>query len=179
MRRKDGTGTFFINCCARKKSGTDRLARAITAMGCLTNQMHVSPKTLFQDESIFGQPRFGLVPSLLPGVKTTVSKNNVFKETVVFICKSNACFPKTLFQDESIFGHPRLGFTPSLLLGLNYSSLPQHFLYFLPLPQGHGSFLPTFLPLRTVLLAVSVPSPEVWVGCATCSRFRAASTGLG
>ena len=26
----------------------------------------------------------------------------------------------------------------------NYSSLPQHFLYFLPLPQGQGSFLPTF-----------------------------------
>lgn len=42
-----------------------------------------------------------------------------------------------------------------------YSSLPQHFLYFLPLPQGHGSFLPIFLPFLTVLLAVSVPSDEV------------------
>jgi hypothetical protein len=25
-----------------------------------------------------------------------------------------------------------------------YSLTPQHFLYFFPLPQGHGSFLPTF-----------------------------------
>ena len=28
-----------------------------------------------------------------------------------------------------------------------YSSFPQQFLYFLPLPQGQGSFLPTFSPL--------------------------------
>lgn len=28
--------------------------------------------------------------------------------------------------------------------------LPQHCLYFLPLPHGHGSFLPTFLSLITV-----------------------------
>ena len=27
---------------------------------------------------------------------------------------------------------------------------PQHFLYFLPLPQGQGSFLPIFGPLITV-----------------------------
>ena len=27
-----------------------------------------------------------------------------------------------------------------------YSPLPQHFLYFFPLPQGHGSFRPTFFP---------------------------------
>ena len=27
-----------------------------------------------------------------------------------------------------------------------YSSLPQQFLYFLPLPQGQGSFLPIFSP---------------------------------
>ena len=28
--------------------------------------------------------------------------------------------------------------------------LPQQYLYFFPLPQGHGSFLPTFLPITTV-----------------------------
>ena len=28
--------------------------------------------------------------------------------------------------------------------------LPQHFLYFFPLPHGQGSFLPTFFSLRTV-----------------------------
>ena len=27
---------------------------------------------------------------------------------------------------------------------------PQHFLYFFPLPHGHGSFRPTFFPFRTV-----------------------------
>ena len=27
-----------------------------------------------------------------------------------------------------------------------YSFLPQQFLYFLPLPHGHGSLRPTFLP---------------------------------
>lgn len=29
--------------------------------------------------------------------------------------------------------------------------LPQHCLYFLPLPQGHGSLRPTFGPVRTGL----------------------------
>lgn len=31
-----------------------------------------------------------------------------------------------------------------------YWFLPQHFLYFLPLPHGHGSFLPTFFSLTIV-----------------------------
>jgi hypothetical protein len=30
---------------------------------------------------------------------------------------------------------------------------PQHFLYFLPLPQGHGSFRPTFLSGESVSAA--------------------------
>jgi len=32
--------------------------------------------------------------------------------------------------------------------------LPQQFLYFLPLPQGHGSFLPTFGPSFTTVLFI-------------------------
>ena len=32
--------------------------------------------------------------------------------------------------------------------------LPQQFLYFLPLPQGHGSFLPTFGSLLTTVLFI-------------------------
>lgn len=31
-----------------------------------------------------------------------------------------------------------------------YAFFPQHFLYFLPLPHGHGSFLPIFFSLRIV-----------------------------
>lgn len=30
----------------------------------------------------------------------------------------------------------------------NTDDAPQHFLNFLPLPQGHGSLRPTFLPIR-------------------------------
>ena len=50
------------------------------------------------------------------------------------------------------------------------SYFPQQCLYFLPLPQGQGSFLPTLTPLRTGR-RWSVPSPEVPVSLATCSRF--------
>ena len=38
----------------------------------------------------------------------------------------------------------------SLLNKNNYAFNPQHFLYFLPLPQGQGSFLPIFLPFTIV-----------------------------
>lgn len=31
-----------------------------------------------------------------------------------------------------------------------YTFLPQQYLYFFPLPQGQGSFLPIFLPLTTI-----------------------------
>lgn len=52
------------------------------------------------------------------------------------------------------------------------SYFPQHFLYFSPLPHGHGSFRPTFLPFLTVVFLFGTPSPPV-VSCifATCSRF--------
>ena len=33
----------------------------------------------------------------------------------------------------------------------SYRFLPQHFLYFLPEPHGHGSFLPIFFSLRIVV----------------------------
>ena len=35
-------------------------------------------------------------------------------------------------------------------LSLSYAFFPQHFLYFLPLPQGQGSFLPILRGLRMV-----------------------------
>ena len=45
---------------------------------------------------------------------------------------------------------------------------PQHFLYFRPLPHGHGSFRPTFLPeFRRVR------------DCGSSSRFVASSLGAG
>ncbi len=52
-----------------------------------------------------------------------------------------------------------------------YSFLPQHFLYFKPLPQGQGSLRPGFLPERTGCL-VREPSsaPAVAVGFIICSR---------
>src|SRR5436190_24120916 len=45
-----------------------------------------------------------------------------------------------------------------------YAAAPWHFLYFFPLPHGHGSFLPTFgSSRRTVLSAAS--SPPTRGGC--------------
>ena len=46
---------------------------------------------------------------------------------------------------------------------------PQHFLYFLPLPQGQGSFGPTFLPVFLAVKPLFVPP-----ALNTCSRFGAA-----
>src|SRR4051812_19481729 len=46
---------------------------------------------------------------------------------------------------------------------LHHAAAPWHFLYFLPLPHGHGSFRPTFgSSRRTVLMASSRP---VRAGC--------------
>ena len=36
---------------------------------------------------------------------------------------------------------------------------PQHFLYFFPLPQGHGSLRPTLAVSRTMVLTFIAPSP--------------------
>ena len=38
-----------------------------------------------------------------------------------------------------------------------YAFLPQQFLYFLPLPHGHGSFLPIFGPSFLTVLSTFVP----------------------
>ena len=42
---------------------------------------------------------------------------------------------------------------------------PQHLLYFLPLPQGHGSFLPTLSAVRTLGLATA--SGDGWLSAAS------------
>ena len=55
----------------------------------------------------------------------------------------------------------------------SFAGEPQHFLYFKPLPHGHGSFGPIFLSLRIVTaFAVSGSSPPevVEVTCATALR---------
>ena len=41
----------------------------------------------------------------------------------------------------------RRSILPMGIIGFNYFYLPWQFLYFLPLPQGHGSFLPIFFVL--------------------------------
>src|SRR3954463_5384750 len=37
---------------------------------------------------------------------------------------------------------------------------PQHFLYFFPLPHGHGSLRPTFSASRTIVLVTAPASPS-------------------
>lgn len=41
-----------------------------------------------------------------------------------------------------------------------YCSIPWHFLYFFPLPQGHGSFRPTFSPVRRCDGWLPSPPPD-------------------
>src|ERR1700688_136865 len=42
-----------------------------------------------------------------------------------------------------------------------YEFAPQHFLYFLPLPQGQGSLRPTFSPERTTCWTCMSPAPAI------------------
>ena len=51
-----------------------------------------------------------------------------------------------------------------------YCSIPQHFLYFFPLPQEHGSFLPGLLSTRTGAIFFLPPSGEEVAHPALC-RF--------
>ncbi len=56
--------------------------------------------------------------------------------------------------------------------------LPQHCLYFLPLPQGQGSFLPTFVPFVTgFFFCSSLPPPEAVTAVATCCLLTSSSLG--
>ena len=43
------------------------------------------------------------------------------------------------------------------LIWRSISYLAQHFLYFFPLPQGQGSFLPTFLKITSSSLSIGMP----------------------
>ena len=58
---------------------------------------------------------------------------------------SHACFLLSVQISKNSEGDDA-----SLLFRL-YRFFPQHFLYFLPLPHGHGSFLPIFGSFTTVL----------------------------
>src|ERR1700690_1533215 len=49
-----------------------------------------------------------------------------------------------------------------------YWPAPQHFLYFLPLPQGQGSLRPTFSPERTTCCTCMSPAPAI----RACSSSR-------
>ena len=62
-----------------------------------------------------------------------------------------------------------------------YLFLPQHFLYFLPLPHGHGSFLPTFAvgfadafssSSSGLLIFTAAPAPDSTISFgASCSSI--------
>src|SRR5271167_4446870 len=43
----------------------------------------------------------------------------------------------------------------------HYEFAPQHFLYFLPLPQGQGSLRPIFSPERTTCCTCMSPAPAI------------------
>ena len=60
-----------------------------------------------------------------------------FVKTSKLLFKDGKVFEN--FFDFSIKKAARTAFSFERL----YACLPQHFLYFFPLPQGHGSFLPT------------------------------------
>jgi hypothetical protein len=87
------------------------------------------------------------------------------------------CAEKNLKSDES----PQNEIVILALIGMTtdqridnlsvdtYELAPQHFLYFLPLPQGHGSLRPTFSPERTT--CVTCMSPEPAMRACSSSRF--------
>lgn len=57
-----------------------------------------------------------------------------------------------------------------------YRDLPQHFLYFIPLPDGHGSFRPTF-PLFAFLIT-SVFILKLSPNDAFNKNFNSSAVGL-
>ena len=44
-----------------------------------------------------------------------------------------------------------------------FSYCPQHFLYFLPLPQGQGSFRPIFIVIPFDVVVAAVSSPRLMI----------------
>src|SRR6185295_2084588 len=55
----------------------------------------------------------------------------------------------------------------------SHAAAPWHFLYFFPLPHGHGSFLPTFGSSRRTVLTTSSPPVRAGAGaCATAAADR-------
>src|ERR1039458_5599682 len=72
---------------------------------------------------------------------------------------------KTAFASESRFESRPTAFERS-----QFAYLPQQFLYFLPLPQGHGSLRPTFGPVRTGLALA--------LACASAAPAASLTTSL-
>src|SRR5262249_16789371 len=61
-----------------------------------------------------------------------------------------------------------------------HAAAPWHFLYFLPLPHGHGSFRPTFgSSRRTVLTSASSPPTRAGVGAERRAGAGAAPANAG
>lgn len=62
---------------------------------------------------------------------------------IYLLCSSTYCYyANVLFKNDNILIF--------LICKVLYAFFPQHFLYFLPEPHGHGSFRPIFLPTTTV-----------------------------
>ena len=75
-------------------------------------------------------------------------------KNVVFIFIRDSRYTKEFLDNGGLFS---LSF-PVIEFCYSYpvtDYLPQHFLYFLPLPHGHGSFLPTFGGFTSVLVVFS------------------------
>src|SRR6185503_20292672 len=51
------------------------------------------------------------------------------------------------------------------------TTAPWHFLYFLPLPQGHGSFRPTFGSLRRTVFGSPFPLPLPLPAALACASL--------
>lgn len=62
---------------------------------------------------------------------------------IYLLCSSTYCYYANVpFKNDNILIF--------LICKVLYAFFPQHFLYFLPEPHGHGSFRPIFLPTTTV-----------------------------
>ena len=104
----------------------------------------------------FGASRWGMLGTAVREtriVATQASLLAISDAPPAFIAHRarRAPVPLTLLR----FAHPKAAW--------RQASFPQQFLYFLPLPQGQGSFLPTFFSTRL--------GPAGPPACCACSRF--------